>query len=188
MAIKPMNDTIGSDSSTELPYGGAQNLGMSDKGGISAVPKRWWNEFFGFCAALFAAANVTPSDSVDTATTSQIYNALALNIGSITTNLTADTGSAQDATSTTDTCFIRIGTCANIGDSITLPASVAGRPVTIINDGANSADVFPFTDENFVGSADNAAVAVGAGSCLEIVGLEEGAAASVGNWAIKYNA
>jgi len=59
----------------------------------------------------------------------------------------------------------RIGTVGTTGDSVKLPSATVGKMVSVFNDGANAADVFPQTDE-IIGSlsADTSvSVAVGKG-------------------------
>jgi len=79
--------------------------------------------------------------------------------------LTADTGSAQGGSPITAS-FVFISTCANTGDSVTLPGWTRGF-VFIYNGGSESADVFPDTDNAINAGVPNAAEALASGvTCL----------------------
>jgi len=82
---------------------------------------------------------------------------------SVTVNQTANTGSVQGNNPITSE-FYEISVCANSGDSCTLPTAVAGQLVIIVNNGANSADVFPASGDKIDGGSANAAFALAAGS------------------------
>jgi len=82
---------------------------------------------------------------------------------SVTVNQTAHTGSVQGNNPIT-TEFYEISVCANPGDACTLPAAVAGQLVIIVNNGAQSADVFPASGDKVDGGSANAAFALAAGS------------------------
>ena len=80
------------------------------------------------------------------------------------TGITADTGSIQGGSPLTGSVN-EISVCANIGDAVTLPLAVAGLSydVTIINNGANAADVFPALGDDLGAGVNTAAsLAVGA--------------------------
>ena len=81
---------------------------------------------------------------------------------SVTVGQTANTGSVQGNNPFT-TMFYEIATCANAGDSCTLPSAVAGQLVIVVNNGANSADIFPASGDKIDGGSANAAVALAAG-------------------------
>ena len=83
-------------------------------------------------------------------------------IHSTTAGITASAGSVQGGSPLT-TDINEISTCGTTGDSVTLPTAVAGLKITIINNGANSADVFPASGDNLGAGADTAA-ALAAGS------------------------
>lgn len=76
--------------------------------------------------------------------------------------LTASVGSAQGGTPLT-TDINEISTCANANDSVTLPSAEAGLIVTIINNGANAAGVFPAAG-NDLGGGLNIEASLAAGS------------------------
>lgn len=82
---------------------------------------------------------------------------------SVTVGQTANTGSVQGNNPIT-TEFYEIATCANPGDACTLPTAVAGQLVIIVNNGANSADVFPASGDKIDGGSTNAAFALAAGA------------------------
>ena len=84
--------------------------------------------------------------------------------------LTADTGSAQDATSTLKVSLAVFDTVGSAGDSATLPDVEIGTVVTVKNNAAtNSMDLFPFTGETINGGSANAAKAIAAGTTLGFV-------------------
>lgn len=104
-----------------------------------------------------------------------------IQVVSIKTNLTADTGSAQDATDTTLTTWNVFDTVGTGGDSTTLPVS-AGKGHTIViknNAAANAMDVFPNTGGCINSGTANAAVSIPAGATRWFVAETEGAAT---NW------
>jgi len=82
---------------------------------------------------------------------------------SVTVNQTAHTGSVQGNNPIT-TEFYEISVCANPGDACTLPAAVAGQLVIIVNNGAQSADVFPASGDKVDGGSANAAFALASGA------------------------
>jgi hypothetical protein len=82
---------------------------------------------------------------------------------SVAVGQTANTGSVQGNNPIT-TEFYEIATCANAGDACTLPSSVAGQLVIVVNNGANSADVFPASGDKIDGGSANAAFALAAGA------------------------
>ena len=79
-----------------------------------------------------------------------------------TAGITADTGSSQGDGALTSS-FNEISVCANAGDAVTLPTAAAGQKVTIINNGANTCDVFPASSDNCGGGVDTA-VSLAAGA------------------------
>ncbi len=90
---------------------------------------------------------------------------------SIAENVTAHTGSSQgDGPITTD--IVQIAVCANAGDALTLPPIVKGMLITIENDGANSADVFPATGGNINGGGANLAEALPAGEFVTYYAID----------------
>ena len=79
-----------------------------------------------------------------------------LSTASVSAGITADVGSAQGGSPLTKD-INEISTCANTGDSVTLPSAAAGLRITIINNGANAADVFPASGDNLGAGVDTAA-------------------------------
>jgi hypothetical protein len=82
------------------------------------------------------------------------------------TGITADVGSVQGGSPLTG-AVNEIAVCANIGDAVTLPLAVAGfsYDVTIINNGANAADVFPALGDDLGGGV-NIAASLAAGASI----------------------
>lgn len=59
-----------------------------------------------------------------------------------------------------------ISTCATANDTVTLPALTPGMAVTVINNGAQTLQIFPASGEN-LGAGTNTAVTVTAGNCAK---------------------
>ena len=78
--------------------------------------------------------------------------------------LTADTGSAQSGATPLIAGINEISTVGTSGDSVALPSAQGGQIVIIINNGANSCDVFPFSGDYIDGGTVDVAVALTAGS------------------------
>ena len=101
------------------------------------------------------------------------------NVGGYAFGLTADTGSAQDTTSTLKNIACAIfDTVGTAGDSATLPSPVElGTRITVKNNAAsNSMDLFPNSGETINGGSADAAKAIAAGACITLV------KASATNW------
>jgi hypothetical protein len=58
-----------------------------------------------------------------------------------------------------------VSVCANDNDTITLPDAVAGMSVTVINNGANILQIFPYTDDSIDAGAADASTTLAAGKC-----------------------
>ena len=82
---------------------------------------------------------------------------------SVTVGQTANTGSIQ-GNNPIITEFYEISVCANPGDSCTLPVAVAGQLVIVVNNGAQSADVFPASGDKIDGGSVNVAFALASGA------------------------
>jgi len=50
--------------------------------------------------------------------------------------------------------FIQVSVCANANDTIALPTAVAGREVTVVNDGANTLKIYPYTSDDLGAGVD----------------------------------
>jgi len=96
---------------------------------------------------------------------------------SITTGITANTGSSQATGEVLTARTNVISTCANAGDAVTLPANCGkGAQIFVRNNGAASADVFPPSGGAFNGGSTDAAFAVANGKsgwfeCVSANGL-----------------
>lgn len=75
------------------------------------------------------------------------------------------TGGQASATALTNS-MNRITVCATAGDSVKVPASVAGMEIVVCNDGAAACDVFPATGDNINGLAANVQVSLKPGGSL----------------------
>lgn len=74
------------------------------------------------------------------------------------TGLTAFAGGGQSSATALVTGFNEIAVCATAGDSVKLPTAVAGIRVTVFNDGAAPAAVFPATSGTINDGSANASV------------------------------
>ena len=85
-----------------------------------------------------------------------------LQMHQVTAGITADTGSSQGDGPLTSS-YNEISVCANAGDAVTVPSAAAGYKVTIMNNGAQAADVFPASGDDLGAGADTA-VSLASGS------------------------
>ena len=106
--------------------------------------------------------SLTGSEALTNKTlTSAILNSPTINDPAFDVSVgnTANTGSAQGNNPITSFLY-EIATCANAGDAVTLPAASAGLMVIVVNNGAESADVFPASGDKIDGGSTNAAYAL----------------------------
>jgi hypothetical protein len=82
---------------------------------------------------------------------------------SATDGITALAGGGQVGATPLTTDMNRITTVATIGDSVLLPAAIAGLNISVFNAGANSLNVFPSTGDAINALSANAAFAVASG-------------------------
>lgn len=85
---------------------------------------------------------------------------------SVQKGVTANTGSTQATGEKIIKDMVEIATCANAGDSLTLPIAVIGLQILIINHGANSADIFPNVGDAINEAAVDTAKAVAADASM----------------------
>jgi hypothetical protein len=76
------------------------------------------------------------------------------------TGITAFAGGGQGSATQLAKDINRVTTCATSGDSVKLPAGVAGMKIVVINDGAASMNIFPATGEQIDALGVNAAYAL----------------------------
>jgi len=88
-------------------------------------------------------------------------------------SVTANSGGGQGGSPQTAD-FIHIAIVAAAGDSVTLPNVQTYSFSTITNDGANSADIFPFLGEEINGTGVNNAVALASGARAWLMYLTSG--------------
>lgn len=91
-------------------------------------------------------------------------------IDSITASITAFAGGGQGSATALTSTINNVTTVATAGDSVLLPEAQAGLVVIVQNNGANAADVFPFTGETINGGSANAAVSLPVGGRMEFIG------------------
>jgi len=101
-----------------------------------------------------------PGDSFEQRQT-QTWNTQTLQAGA--DSITAHAGGGQQAASPLTGLLNRVTVVATIGDSVTLPASIAGADIVVVNAAANSMNVFPNTGEQINALGANAAFAVAGG-------------------------
>ena len=94
---------------------------------------------------------------------------------SVTSGITADTGSAQ-GNGVLTASINQISVCGNAGDAVTLPAAKPGKVLWVFNDGANASDVFPASGDNIDEAGANAALSVAANAEVQFV------CTSAGHW------
>lgn len=80
----------------------------------------------------------------------------------VTTGITASTTQTQGQGALTQQINV-VATCANANDTVTLPAAVAGREVVVINNGAQTLQIFPASGDN-LGAGVDASATLTAGS------------------------
>jgi len=101
--------------------------------------------------------------------------------------VTANTGSTQATGYKIKYGITVIGTCANAGDSLTLPTeTAAGMSYEIKNNGAASADVFPPVGGNIDGVGANTAVAVANTKSAKFVCTSYNSSTGASTWASFY--
>ncbi|MBT7080049.1 MAG: hypothetical protein HN929_01035, partial [Chloroflexi bacterium] len=94
---------------------------------------------------------------------------------SVTSGITADTGSAQ-GNGVLTASINQISVCGNAGDAVTLPAAKPGKVLWVFNDGANASDVFPASGDNIDEAGANAALSVAVNAEVQFV------CTSAGHW------
>lgn len=80
----------------------------------------------------------------------------------VTTTITASTTQAQGQGALT-TDINEVSTCVNVNDTVTLPAALAGRHCLVINNGANTLQVFPASGDD-LGAGVNTSTTITSGS------------------------
>lgn len=84
------------------------------------------------------------------------FTTAAFRNASVTAAITASTTQTQGQGALTKEVN-NVSTCANANDTVTLPAAVAGRRVTIFNNGAQTLQIFPASGDNLGAGVDTAA-------------------------------
>jgi hypothetical protein len=94
----------------------------------------------------------------------------AMILRSVTTGITASTTQSQGQQYLTSRVN-EISTCANAGDVVTMMTATSGLEVIIINNGAQSCDVYPYSSDD-LGAGVNTAVALAAGETVHYVAYD----------------
>jgi len=87
-----------------------------------------------------------------------------------TAGITATNPGAQLDNPITTEVF-EVSTVANAADAVTLPTAVAGLSVYIINNGANSLEIWPYTSDN-AGAGVDTAINLAAGANLHLIAYD----------------
>lgn len=88
----------------------------------------------------------------------------------VSNNITANVAQTQGTPALTGE-YNRITTCANAGDSVTFPTALAGKTVIVTNDGANSAQLYPYSGDD-LGAGVNTPVSLAAGASTYYICLD----------------
>lgn len=88
------------------------------------------------------------------------------NMSGVLGGIVANPGGGQGAAVALAQGINRVITVATLGDSVKLPAGLAGMLVVLINVGANACDVFPFVGDAINALAANVALRVSPGAAL----------------------
>lgn len=81
--------------------------------------------------------------------------------GSVTATITASTTQTQGQGALVSE-YNEVSVCANVNDTVTMPAALAGRRVMIMNNGAQTLQIFPASGDAFSGSAVDASTTLAA--------------------------
>jgi hypothetical protein len=104
--------------------------------------------------------------SQDLATGFYTFGNAALQVYSSQSGITAHAGGGQGAATPIVASQAQVSVCANAGDSVLMPPSQAGAELTIVNNGAQSCNVFPFTGEQINTAGANTAFALTANTLI----------------------
>ena len=94
-------------------------------------------------------------------------------VRSTQTGITAHAGGGQASAFQLAAEYVQIATVATTADSVKLPVGKAGMIVVVVNDGANSANVYPATGE-YINAAQNTANAQAAGTIKSYYCITDG--------------
>jgi len=94
---------------------------------------------------------------------------------SVTSGITADTGSAQ-GNGVLTASINQISVCGNAGDAVTLPAAKPGKVLWVFNDGANASDCFPASGDNIDEAGANTALSIAVDAEVQFI------CTSAGHW------
>ena len=88
--------------------------------------------------------------------------------------VTAVAGGGQSTVATINATVTRVSTVATAGDSVTLPKAGSGLRYKVINKGANSLNVFPFSGDLINALSVNAAFALATTKSVEFICVAPG--------------
>jgi len=103
-----------------------------------------------------------------TTAVSKVLNALSR---SNATGITASTTQTQAGGTALTKDNNNITVCANANDAATMPTAVAGAIVLVMNNGAQTLQLFPFSGDNFQGVATDASTTIAAGAMRTFVAI-----------------
>jgi hypothetical protein len=117
-----------------------------------------------------AIGGVTPADGkFTTLEVSGVATFSALNVENVAATVTAHAGGTQAAAFALTKKLNYISVCATTGDSVRLPASVAGMKITIFNGGAATARVFGAGTDTVDSAATATGVVLGIGARCDYI-------------------
>jgi hypothetical protein len=127
----------------------------------------------------FTASNGWKIEAIDT---SQIWEYRSgwrerIAVLSAANTITASTTQSQGQQPLTAN-INEISVCANANDVVTLPAILKGCPITVINNGANTLQIYPASGED-LGAGTNTSVTVTAGNVAKFEGYAAGSAVQI---------
>jgi hypothetical protein len=138
-------------------------VALYDNTSISAAT--WYDKANGNDGTVTGASVLNPSAVATDSDNIPIF--------SVTSGITADTGSAQGNGVLTSS-INQIATCANAGDAVTLPSAKPGKVLWVTNDGANAADVFPASGDNIDEAGANTALSVAVDAEVQFICTSSG--------------
>jgi hypothetical protein len=138
-------------------------VALFDNTSISAAT--WYDKANGNDGTVTGASVLNPSAVATDSDNIPIF--------SVTSGITADTGSAQGNGVLTSS-INQIATCANAGDAVTLPSAKPGKVLWVANDGANASDVFPASGDNIDEAGANTALSVAVNAEVQFICTSSG--------------
>ena len=109
----------------------------------------------------YVAGNAPGVDFIDKTYSAAVFKGLTTHANQ--TGETANAGGGQLNAKWVTNDIAEFSTVATAGDSVKLPSAVAGYKITVINNGANALDLFPWSGDN-LGAGVDTAVSIASGA------------------------